>query len=62
MGENNRRWFGWWYLTIALGFFLLALHRALNGEKIWLIAIRLVLAAGFAILAWLEFRGSRRLR
>jgi type IV secretory pathway TrbD component len=54
------RWFGWWYLTIALGFVLLAANRALVGEKLWLIGLRLVIAAGFGVLAWFEFRAQNR--
>jgi hypothetical protein len=56
MRRSSRRWFAWWYLTIALGFFLLAIRYALLGEKLWLVALRLTIAAGFGILSFLEFR------
>jgi hypothetical protein len=54
------RWFAWWYLAIALGFLLLAANRALVGEKLWLIGLRLVIAAGFGVLSWFEFRAGNR--
>jgi hypothetical protein len=52
--------FAWWYLSIAIGFLLLALRTAMVGGRWWGIAIRLVIAAGFALLAWAEFRRSSR--
>ncbi|MBZ5594911.1 MAG: hypothetical protein LAP39_21925 [Acidobacteriia bacterium] len=54
------RWFAWWYFTIALGFVLLAINRALVGEKVWLIALRFVIAAGFAALGYVELRSGKR--
>ena len=51
-----RRLYAWWYFTIALGFLLLAINRALVGEKTWLVVLRLVIAAGFAALGYMEFR------
>jgi hypothetical protein len=60
MVRRNPRWFVWWYATIAVGFLLLAINRAIAGEKPWLIGVRLVIAAGFAFLAWLEHRTARR--
>lgn len=50
------RWFGWWYLTIAAGFLLLALNRWLRGERLSLVLLRVAIAAGFAVLSMLEFR------
>jgi hypothetical protein len=46
----------WWYSAIALGFVLLAINRAIVGEKLWLIGVRVVIALGFAMLAIMEFR------
>jgi hypothetical protein len=54
------RWFAWWYFSIALGFVLLAVSRALAGERAWPIALRFVIAAGFAALGYLEFHSNRR--
>jgi hypothetical protein len=56
MRRLNSRWMAWWYTTIALGFALLAINRAIVGEKLWLIAVRVVIALGFAALALMEFR------
>jgi hypothetical protein len=47
----------WWYVSIGLGFILLAVYRILVGEAAWLIALRFVIAAGFFALAAFEFRG-----
>ena len=52
----DRRLFAWWYVSIALGFVLLALRSFVLGGNRWLTALRLVISAGFAALAWLEFR------
>ncbi len=54
--------FGWWYLTIGAGFVLLAAQRLLIGGAGWLIALRLVIAAGFFVLGYFELSGkfSRR--
>jgi hypothetical protein len=54
------RWTAWWYSAISVAFLLLAVSRALTGEKLWLIAIRLVISAGFAILAAFEFKSRRK--
>jgi hypothetical protein len=56
MRRLNSRWMAWWYTTIALGFALLAINRAIVGEKLWLIGVRIVIALGFAALAAMEFR------
>ncbi|MGI9071048.1 MAG: hypothetical protein ACR2JB_06930 [Bryobacteraceae bacterium] len=56
MRRVNSRWMAWWYTTIALGFALLAINRAIIGEKLWLIGVRVVIALGFAALALMEFR------
>lgn len=56
MRRLNSRWMAWWYAAIALGFALLAINRAIVGEKLWLIGVRVVIALGFAVLALMEFR------
>jgi hypothetical protein len=58
--HSRSRWFAWWYFTIALGFVLLAVNRALAGEKAWLIVLRFVIAAGFAALGYAELRSSKQ--
>jgi hypothetical protein len=56
----GRRLFALWYASIALGFVLLAVRSIMIGGRAWLIALRFVIAAGFALLAWAEFQ--RKLR
>lgn len=57
---TRSRLYAWWYFTIALGFLLLAINRMLFGEKTWLIVLRLVIAAGFAALGYMELRARSR--
>lgn len=56
MRRLSSRWMAWWYSAIALGFALLAINRAIVGEKLWLIGVRVVIAFGFGTLALMEFR------
>jgi hypothetical protein len=42
-----------------MAFFLLAANRVIVGDRPWLIGVRVVIAAGFAILSMLEFRAGR---
>ena len=48
----------WWYAALALGFTLLAGVHIVSGDKFWSIAIRLVIACGFGLLSFAEFRGT----
>jgi hypothetical protein len=50
----------WWYAAISAGFVLLAIVYTVLHDKPWMIAVRVVIAAGFAFLAALEFRSKRR--
>jgi len=58
--QAKSRFYAWWYFTIALGFLLLAINRAIVGEKIWLIILRIVIAVGFAMLGYAELRSRPR--
>ena len=58
MRRLSSRWLAWWYFTIALGFVLLAINRAIVGERPWLIALRVILALGFGTLSLMEFRAK----
>lgn len=60
MQRKRARWMAWWYLAIAAGFALLAIDHIVMGDRPWLIAIRVIIAAGFGLLAYMEFRGVRR--
>ena len=62
MGKRRNRWYAWWYLAISIGFVLLAVNRALYGENAWLVALRAVISAGFAVLAAIEFRARGKNR
>jgi hypothetical protein len=58
--RSNTRFYAWWYFTIAVGFLLLAINKALIGEKAWLIVLRVVIAAGFGLLGYAELRSHPR--
>jgi hypothetical protein len=60
MRLNDSRWIAYWYLSIAVGFVLLAIYNGMIGGKLWLIGVRLIIAAGFAFLGWLEMRVKTR--
>ena len=59
MWWRRSRWVEWWYGSIAVGFLLLALKRAILGERASLVGVRLVIAVGFGFLSWLEFRAGK---
>ena len=59
MDGSSFRWTAWWYFAIALGFLLLAVNRAILGERPALVGVRLVIALGFGALSALEFRARR---
>ena len=50
---------GWWYIAIGIGFLLLAIVNTMRGARLAGIVVRLVIAVGFEILAWMHFRSSR---
>jgi len=52
----NPRFFAWWYFAIALGFTLLAINQGLISRSAWAVILRLVIAAGFAALGYMELR------
>jgi hypothetical protein len=58
--RRRPRWLAWWYLSIALGFALLAIYHVIAHDRFWQIAIRLILAAAFALLAKFEFGGGMK--
>jgi hypothetical protein len=57
-GFQSRHW-GWWYLSIGLGFLLLAMVYLLRGAGLAPIALRVVVAVGFVLLGWMQFRFGR---
>lgn len=60
--QTKSRIYAWWYLTIGLGFLLLAVNKALIGEKTWLVVLRFVIAGGFAALGYAELRSHPRIK
>ena len=57
---TKHRVLGWWYFCIATGFVLLGFSRQLKGERLWVIALRYVVAAGFFALAYLELHTKKK--
>jgi hypothetical protein len=49
-------WFAWWYVCIAAGFVLLAVRQIVIGGWTVGIIVRIVIALGFAALAYTEMR------
>ncbi|MBV8553266.1 MAG: hypothetical protein JOY54_18360 [Acidobacteriaceae bacterium] len=60
MRQSVSRWMVWWYIAIAAGFVLLAIVHMVTKDNPWLIAVRLVIAAGFGFLAWFESHSKTR--
>jgi hypothetical protein len=57
-GFQSKHW-GWWYLSIGLGFLLLAIVHLLQGAGVGTVALRLVIAVGFVLLGGMQFRFGR---
>jgi hypothetical protein len=49
-------WFAWWYVCIAVGFLLLAIRQLLVDDWTVGVIVRIVIALGFALLAFAEIR------
>ena len=52
------RLFAWWYLTIGIGFGLLGVYWWMLGARMWQIALRFVVGAGFVALGVLTWRSK----
>jgi hypothetical protein len=48
--RHRIRLLGWWYVCIGGGFLLLGVRSLLLGERLWMILLRWVIAAGFVFL------------
>jgi hypothetical protein len=57
-GFESRNW-GWWYLCIGLGFFLIAIVHLFQRAGLKDVALRIGVAAGFGALGWMQFRYGR---
>ncbi len=54
-GFQSKHW-GWWYLSIGVGFLLLAIVHQLQGAKLGAVVLRIIVAIGFVLLSWMQFR------
>ena len=54
------QWMAWWYAAIGFGFLLLGIDHLVTGDKLWLVAVRIVIGAGFGFLAYMEFTTKKR--
>jgi hypothetical protein len=54
-GFQSKHW-GWWYLSIGLGFLLLAIVHLLMGARLLAVVLRVIVAIGFVLLASMQFR------
>lgn len=57
---RQKPWLAWWYLTIAVGFALLALNHIITHDRPLGIIVRLIIAAGFGLLSYMEFSAKSR--
>jgi hypothetical protein len=57
-GFQSKHW-GWWYLSIGIGFLLLAIVNSLQHARLAGVILRIVVALGFAMLAGMQFRYGR---
>ena len=57
---KGKSWLAWWYLTIAVGFTLLALDHVITRDQPLGIGVRLIIAAGFALLSYMEFAVKKK--
>jgi CDP-diglyceride synthetase len=58
--KRLQRLYPWWYAALALGFVLLGLNEWLMLNSRAGAALRWLVAAGFAALAWMEWGRQRR--
>ncbi len=57
-GFQSRHW-GWWYLSIGVGYLLLAIVNSLQHARLRGVILRIIVALGFAMLAGIQFRYGR---
>jgi hypothetical protein len=50
---------GWWYLSIGIGFLLLAIVHMMQRAAWTDVALRIGVAVGFALLGWMQLRFGR---
>jgi hypothetical protein len=57
-GFQSKYW-GWWYVSIGVGFLLLAIVNTMRGGHLAAVAVRIAIAIGFALLGLMQFRYGR---
>ena len=57
-GFQSRHW-GWWYLSIGIGFLLLGIVHELQGARLRVVAMHVGIAIGFVLLGWMQFYFGR---
>lgn len=55
---QSKHW-GWWYLSIGVGYLLLAIVHMLQHAGFTDIALRIAVAIGFTVLGWMQLRFGR---
>ena len=59
-GSRRSTVLGWWYITIGVGFLLLAVNRIIIGDALRQIAMRFVISSGFVALGYFELKSKFR--
>jgi hypothetical protein len=57
--RRQSKWFGWWYISIGCGFFLLGLRSLFGNAGALAVALRWLIAAGFLALGSGTLRFAR---
>jgi hypothetical protein len=57
---RGKPWLAWWYSTISVGFGLLAINHLITRDRALGIVVRLIIAAGFGLLSYMEFHAKKR--
>jgi hypothetical protein len=57
---RRMRWFGYWYLSIGIGFALLGVYFWLLGDTLILVTLRFVISAGFLALGYFQLKAGRQ--
>jgi hypothetical protein len=57
-GFQSKHWC-WWYITIGIGFLLLAIVNTMRGAPLHATVLRVIIAIGFEMLGWVQFRTGR---
>jgi hypothetical protein len=56
-GFESKHWC-WWYISIGIGFLLLAIVSTVRGAPLYATVLRVVIAIGFELLGWFQYRNG----